>query len=138
MPWDATRGHGFTDGEPWLPFSDQAMTLNVAAECDDPDSMLSLQRALLTLRRAEPALAVGGYGRIWSEGDVLAYERVDGDDVPRLLIALNLSARPASLALEERTAGAVVLGTHRSRAGAPVANRLSLAADEGVVILLDD
>lgn len=138
MPWDATRGHGFTDGEPWLPFSDQAMIRNVAAECDDPDSMLSLQRALLALRRAEPALAVGEYGRIWSDEDVLAYERADGEGERRFLILLNLSARPASLALEERTAGAVVLGTHRDRTGKRVENNVSLAANEGIVVLLDD
>jgi glycosidase len=39
---------GFTDGEPWLPYGDLA--INVAAQRDDPRSMLALHRRLLALR----------------------------------------------------------------------------------------
>ena len=37
--------------------------------------MLALYRALIALRRREPALAVGGYAPVAAEGDVLAYRR---------------------------------------------------------------
>ena len=41
----------------------------------DSDSMLSLYRALITLRRNEPALSVGAWRGLPASGDVLAYER---------------------------------------------------------------
>jgi alpha-glucosidase len=50
MQWDATRHGGFTTGAPWLPLVDPAGR-NVAAQRDDPDSLLSLYRDLLAWRR---------------------------------------------------------------------------------------
>lgn len=97
MPWDDSAQAGFTQGEPWLPLGDGWQTRNVAAERDDPNSMLTLHRALLNLRRSTPALATGKIRLIESEGDVLAYEREqDGD---RIIVALNLGARPAPVDL---------------------------------------
>ena len=49
--------------EPWLPLADDFAAVNVAAQRDDPTSMLTLYRALIELRRREPALAVGDYAR---------------------------------------------------------------------------
>src|SRR5215212_11925476 len=56
MPWDERAQGGFTTGEPWLPLGADVETVNVAAQATDPRSILSLTRALLALRRAEPAL----------------------------------------------------------------------------------
>ena len=53
--------------------------------------MLNLYRALLALRRREPALSVGDYGRIEAHGDVLLYERTY--ESRRLLICLNMAGR---------------------------------------------
>ena len=43
-------------GEPWLPFAPDHARVNVAAQRDDPGSLLSLYRRLLALRRSEPDL----------------------------------------------------------------------------------
>ncbi len=51
MQWDATAHGGFTTGTPWLPLVDP-VARNVAAQRDDPGSLLSLYRELLTRRRA--------------------------------------------------------------------------------------
>ena len=51
MAWDATPHAGFSSGEPWLPLNDDWPTRNVAAQQSAPDSMLTLYRALLALRR---------------------------------------------------------------------------------------
>jgi alpha-glucosidase len=88
MAWDASPNAGFSRAEPWLPLHDDWRTRNVAAEGSDPGSMLELTRALLRLRRAEPALSVGDYVPVASEGTLLAYERRSGGS--RLLVALNL------------------------------------------------
>src|SRR5204862_3716968 len=51
MPWEPGRGAGFTAGEPWLPLGADADRRNVALLRADPDSILSLYRRLLALRR---------------------------------------------------------------------------------------
>ena len=88
MAWDATQNAGFSAAEPWLPLHADWRTRNVAAGEQDAGSMLNLTRALLRLRRAESALAVGDYVPVAAEGSLLAYERRAGSS--RLLVALNL------------------------------------------------
>jgi alpha-glucosidase len=63
MQWDAAKNAGFThaEAEPWLPLAPDYAAINASAQSADPRSMLSLYRALLALRRAEPALSVGSY-----------------------------------------------------------------------------
>ncbi len=97
MAWDGEAGMGFTTGEAWLPVPAEAATRNVAAETADPASMLSLTRRVLQLRRERAALTLGTLTLLSSEDDVLVYERRLDDD--RILVALNLSDAPRSLAL---------------------------------------
>ena len=89
MAWNESPNASFSSGEPWLPFHEDWPTRNVAAEDTDPGSMLSLYRALLRLRRAEPALSIGSIQSILGSDHVLAYQRCHGDS--RLHVLLNLS-----------------------------------------------
>src|SRR3712207_6798351 len=75
MPWDASAHAGFTMAEPWLPVGPDHRTINVAAQADDPRSVLSLYRALIRLRRAEAALSVGAYVPVGADENILSYER---------------------------------------------------------------
>jgi len=95
MPWDRSANAGFSAAEPWLPLNPDWEARNVAAQETDPRSMLSLTRALLALRRAEPALAVGDYQQIACEGTLLAYERHSYGK--RLLVLLNFGDEPVAL-----------------------------------------
>jgi alpha-glucosidase len=52
MQWDASPSGGFTAGTPWLPLVDPAAR-NVADQRDDPGSLLTLYRDLITWRRAQ-------------------------------------------------------------------------------------
>ena len=99
MPWDASAHAGFSSVEPWLPLNPDWAERNVMAQREAADSMLALTRALLQLRRAHPALSVGSWHAVSSDGAVLAYERRHGD--ARVLVALNLSDAPQTLALPE-------------------------------------
>jgi alpha-glucosidase len=133
MPWDAGPGGGFTSGRPWLPLGDENLARNVAAQRDDPASMLSLHRRLLALRRRTAALVTGTYQPVEADGDVLAYLRADGDD--RCLVALNLGPRPGRLAVPSELAGGrVLVSTHPGRDGAPAGPTVDLGGDEGTVI----
>ncbi len=59
MQWTAD-GSGFTTGTPWEPANDDADTVNVAAQQDDPDSLLAHYRNLIHARSTLPALRTGG------------------------------------------------------------------------------
>jgi alpha-glucosidase len=133
MPWAAGSGGGFTTGRPWLPVGDDNLARNVAAQRDDPASMLSLHRRLLGLRRRTPALVTGTYHPVEADGDVLAYRRADGED--RCLIALNLGPRPARLEVPAELAGGrVLVSTHPDRDDRPAGAPLDLRADEGMIV----
>jgi alpha-glucosidase len=130
MPWDGGPNGGFTAGRPWLRLGADAGTRNVAAQERDPASLLALYRALLSLRRAEPALSVGRYAYVQHRQGVLMYER--GAASRRLLVCLNLSSAAASVPLT--APGRVILSTSLARKDEDVANVLELAANEGVII----
>jgi len=136
LPWDAGPGAGFTGGRPWLPVGEANRSRSVAAQRDDPGSMLRLHRRLLRLRRAAPALTGGGYQPVEADGDVLAYLRTGPGR--SYLVALNLGPHPARLAAPGlEPAGRVVAATRPARQDRPVAGELALAGDEGVVVSLD-
>jgi alpha-glucosidase len=129
MQWSAEPGAGFTSGHPWLPVGDRFERVNVAAECDDPGSFLSLYRALLALRRAEPALSMGSYWERWADAQLLMYERTAG--ARRFLVALNFSDRPYLLPPLESPMR-IRFSTHGGVRGAELAT-LTLGAHEGIV-----
>jgi alpha-glucosidase len=77
MPWAPDGpGHGFTDADSaWLPFVDDAATLNAQSQADDPDSTLNLTRALATLRAQTPALITGEQELVDAGPGIVAYTR---------------------------------------------------------------
>jgi alpha-glucosidase len=86
IPWDAGEAHGWPSA-PWLPFPPTPGRRNVATLREDPTSILHLYRDLLSARRASPALQVGGWRALDAPEQVLAYERISGDD--RRLVVVN-------------------------------------------------
>lgn len=134
MQWDSSPNAAFTAGTPWLPLASDFPTVNVAAERDDPESMLSLYRALIDLRQSEAALMVGSYAPVPADGDLLAYIReAEGQ---RFLIVLNFSSREQLLAAPEGLRGNVILSTHLDRDGEAMGDAVELRPDEGVVVRL--
>jgi alpha-glucosidase len=133
MQWDASPNAGFTNGTPWLPLADDYQRFNVAAERDEPRSMLALYQRLIGLRRTSPALEIGSYAPVPADGDLLAYIRAAG--AQRFLIALNLGSQEQTLDLHALR-GRVVLSTHLDREGEPADGMLSLRADEGAIVEL--
>ncbi|GJD49433.1 Oligo-1,6-glucosidase [Methylobacterium crusticola] len=133
MPWAPGPGGGFTEGEPWLPLGPADPGLTVAAQAADPGSLLSLYRALLRLRRGEPALSAGAVAIVEADEAVLAYERTHAGR--RLLVALNFSARTATPPLTR--AGRLLLSSRTEANGAGAEGPgLALAPHEGVVVAI--
>jgi glycosidase len=101
MPWRPGPGRGFSEAEPWIAFSTGDPAITVEAQRADPDSIWSRYRDLIALRRATPALVRGATEVLDpAAGSLLAFVRDDGDG--RVLVVANLSARPATLAADER------------------------------------
>ena len=127
MPWDTGPGGGFTAGKPWLPLGPAGTGITVAEQARDPCSLLALYRALLALRRSEPALAVGSIEAVAAAGPVLSYVRRHGTRT--LLVALNLS--DAQHDIPEHGPGHVLLSTELDRSGTTPTR---LRPNEGLVV----
>ncbi|NUT32273.1 MAG: DUF3459 domain-containing protein, partial [Hamadaea sp.] len=82
LPWSGTgNAHGFSPAgaaQPWLPQPDAWAGLTVEAQAAHPDSMLTLYRRALAVRRAEPGLGDGPMTWRDSADDVLAFTRPGG------------------------------------------------------------
>jgi alpha-glucosidase len=134
MQWSAAPHAGFGAAEPWLPLGADWRSVNVAAQREDERSMLALYRALIALRRREPALELGRYQPLAAESDVLAYLRVGRRHEASFLVALNLGSRPQRFAAARD--GTVALSTHLDRANERAARVLELRPDEGLIVRL--
>jgi alpha-glucosidase len=80
LPWSGTHApFGFsplgTTARPWLSQPGHWAGLTVAAQTVDPESMLSLYRAALRIRHAEPGLGDGPLAWVAAPADVLAFQR---------------------------------------------------------------
>jgi alpha-glucosidase len=130
MQWDATRSSGFTAGEPWLPMASDASRVNVAAQRDDPYSMLSFYRRLTRVRRGSLALRLGRYRSLPSARGVYAFERQA--DAERMVVALNFTSSLRSVTLPAANTE-LVLSTDDTRSAWPSGTRIELGPDEGVI-----
>jgi alpha-glucosidase len=102
LPWHGTRPpFGFTtdDAPTWLPQPENWAALTVAAESDDADSMLSLYRAAMRLRRTRPDFRGDQFQWRPAPPDVLSFRRG-----PALCCTANLSHQSVPI-----PAGATVL-----------------------------
>lgn len=98
MPWRHEATHaGFTQGQPWLPVDSAHAKLAVDVQESDDLSTLQLTRRALALRRKHPALRLGTFDPLVTQGDVLVFERRHGED--RCVAAFNLGEEPKTLAL---------------------------------------
>jgi alpha-glucosidase len=135
MQWDASPNAGFSTTEPWLPVSDDYQIVNVRSAAEDPQSLLSLYRRLLQIRRAHPALADGSYEPVAMTGDLLAYIRRLGGEC--FLVALNLGEGPFALSLASLgLTGRTVISTYLDREDTAPVDNVGLRPNEGVVVAL--
>jgi glycosidase len=114
MQWDDSPKAGFSDPDTpslWLPLADNFQTINVEAQKNDPRSLLSLYQQLLTLRKEESALQIGGY-RPLDSGPDETYLYLRETDRDRLLIALNFSSDAKELPADLAPQAEILLSTY--------------------------
>jgi len=140
MPWRPGHAAGFTSGRPWLPLGPDAETRNVAAQANDPTSILSTYRRLISLRAATTALQVGSLVlRPEASGDLVAYTRETADQVVLVLIntgrddaAWRLSSIRGTTAWRPMfgTGGLVATGVEPI----PTERTITLGRDEAIIL----
>lgn len=102
MQWDSSKNAGFSRAEKtWLPLPPSAQQYNVATESRDPDSILNFYKRLLALRQRNAALRDGSYVQLNRDDPrVLSFLRKDLAGGPSILVALNMSAAPATVGFD--------------------------------------
>jgi alpha-glucosidase len=124
MPWDGSPSGGFTDGaaRPWLPLGDTARR-SVAAQREQPGSLLWFCRDLLSLRRGELSGKITEYAALPAPDGLWCYQ------AGPLRVSANFTGHPAEL---PGPAGPVLLSTAAAVAAEP-AGRTVLRPWEGIV-----
>jgi alpha-amylase len=99
MRWDDTANAGFTTGTLWYPFSTEEADISVAAQEDDPESLLNWFKTLIALRKSQPALA-RGFTQVMptEENALLAFKRATSEQ--EILVLANLGNKELEFSLE--------------------------------------
>lgn len=97
MQWNTSANAGFTTGDPWLPLPDNYTEFNVEVEREDECSMLTLYKALASLRAHNIALQYSGYELLLNTTSTLTYRRYHASSTDEFLVAINFSKEPISL-----------------------------------------
>lgn len=96
MQWNAEKNAGFTTGTPWLMTNPCYTKINVAAQEEDPDSILNFYRKVIRLRKDYPIVVYGSYELLYPEHDkIYAYERILGQE--KLLVVCNFAGEAMDL-----------------------------------------
>lgn len=137
MQWSGENEFaGFSSSRPWLRIDRNFRRNNVEGEENDPDSMLTLYRKLLRLRKEEVSLRVGEYHPLYADHELISYiRRAEGFDA--FLVVLNLTSRVSFFKYTDMTFhGTIVLATSPELEGDEVRDSFTLSGDEAIVVLL--
>ncbi len=93
MQWDHTANAGFTTGNPWRAPAADFGTVNVAAQTDDPNSLLSFYRDLISIRKQKPTLRTGKI-IVLDTGNTGVYASLRTDGNESFLVLANLKNEP--------------------------------------------
>ena len=100
---------------------------------NDPNSMLALHKRLIELRKSTPALVEGSYREFdGAPEDCLVFHRDTATQ--HVVVALNFTAEPREIDLPR---GKILLSTIDERADDSTKSPLTLAPNEGVIVMIE-
>ncbi len=112
MQWSNTPNAGYTTGIPWLPIPTSYQTHNVATEQKDPGSILNFYRALIALRKTNPALLDGDWVALNPDDqNVLSYLRRYKDKAVIVVLNMAPNSQKVSFDLSKQGFGGAQLKT---------------------------
>ena len=105
VQWDDSPNAGFTTGTPWIAVNPDHVEVNVAAQRDDPDSVLAHYQRLIALRHTEPVVVDGDFTMLLPQDErVYAFTRSLGGTT--LLVLGNFSGEPVPAPVPDAAAWA--------------------------------
>lgn len=99
IPWDDTEQAGFSQAKPWLPIAAEHKALSVAAQEQDPESVLNHYRQFFNWRKDQDCLKYGAIEFISTDNNVLCFKRSwQGQD---LFLCFNLNPEVTTTEISE-------------------------------------
>ena len=103
MQWDVSENSGFTTGTPWLPVNENYIDINVAAQENDQNSVLTHFKKMVRLRKDNDVLIYGAYKLLDATNEeIYAYKRTSENK--KMLVLLNFTDHDSSVELPETKA----------------------------------
>jgi alpha-glucosidase len=94
MQWSTDEGAGFTTGQPWLKINPNFAEINVAAQADEPLSVLNFYKKMIRLKKSKEVFTYGIYGLLLEDDpQIFAYTRTLANEI--VVIITNLSPQHA-------------------------------------------
>ena len=110
MQWDDSLHAGFSQGVPWIRLNDNYPQINVAAQENDPASILNYYRQLLRLRKQSLALVYGETEFLRPQSErVYAYRRRLDEETYHVVLNFSSQHQPIEA---ELTQGELILGNY--------------------------
>ena len=107
VQWSAEKNAGFTTGTPWFQVNENYAQINVAAQEENPNSLLNFYRKLLRFRKENPVVLWGDYVELLPEDkNLYVYERNHAGR--KLLVGCSFTGKqvrfqaPAGIELDEK------------------------------------
>jgi alpha-glucosidase len=133
MQWDPAQSasFGFTTGNPWLPMATDDPAISVAAQFNDPESLLSFYRELIGYRRRSDPLRSGDQ-RFLNDlpPGVFGFTREKGNQGASAFVHMGDIACEIVLS----GPGKIAIATDRRRIDEHCAGTLRLSPDEAVIV----
>lgn len=110
MQWDNTQFGGFSQTQPWLELGNDRQGINVAAEEQDPASVLNFYRRMGKLRqdkRYHSTFIDGQLRELTVPDEVIGYQRQSASQTITVLVNLTATVQTVS-----RPTGSVLLNNH--------------------------
>jgi oligo-1,6-glucosidase len=115
VQWDDTENAGFTTGTPWFSVNENYHEINVAAQENDPDSLLNFYRQLTAYRKDNELVIYGKYKEYYrNSSDLYVYERRWKGE--KLLVVCSFKEKPLHFKAPEQydlSKGEIVLSNYK-------------------------
>lgn len=99
MQWSVEKNAGFSEGTPWIDVVDNYLDINAETQVDDPDSIFSFYRKLISIRKGNEVVSRGTIEFVPEMPDeVMVYKRVYDNE--SILVCANMSDREQTISID--------------------------------------
>lgn len=132
MQWTNKEHAGFSSNEPWMVLNPNYQSINVEQQLQDPYSVLSYTKELISLYQAHDLFAFGGFEALLvKHPQIIAYRRFN--EHHHFIVLLNLSAKVASFKCDEAWLEAKMVVSNRIHPG-PLESKMVFAPYEARIL----